>query len=78
MLPRVRLRLRSVAYALRGGFLVRPLVIAVVLGLAGAVLSSVEEAAPALSRLGAGDAVPVARGPAGGAGDPQRDRARRS
>ena len=29
MLPRVRLRLRSVAYALRGGFLVRPLVIAV-------------------------------------------------
>jgi uncharacterized membrane protein len=40
------LRLRSVGYALRGGFLVRPLVIAVILGLCGAVLSSVEEAAP--------------------------------
>jgi uncharacterized membrane protein len=40
------LRLRSAGYALRGGFLVRPLVIAVVLGLAGAVLSSFEEARP--------------------------------
>ena len=40
------LRLRSAGYALRGGFLVRPLVIAVVLGLVGAVLSSVEEARP--------------------------------
>jgi uncharacterized membrane protein len=43
---RLPLRLRSAAYTLRGGFLVRPLVIAVVLGLCGAVLSSVEEAAP--------------------------------
>ncbi|MDR3533032.1 MAG: DUF2254 domain-containing protein [Rhodopila sp.] len=43
------LRLRSAAYALRGGFLIRPLVIAVVLGLCGAVLSSVEEAVPTAS-----------------------------
>jgi uncharacterized membrane protein len=36
-------------YALRGGFLVRPLLISVALGLAGAVLSSLEETLPALS-----------------------------
>jgi uncharacterized membrane protein len=36
-------------YALRGGFLVRPLLIAMALGLLGAVLSSVEETVPALS-----------------------------
>jgi uncharacterized membrane protein len=41
--------LRSVAYALRGGFLVRPLVIALLLGLCGAVLSSVEQANPAVA-----------------------------
>jgi len=35
-------------YALRGGFLIRPLVIAVVLGIAGAVLSSLEETAPGI------------------------------
>jgi len=46
MLQRLPLRLRSAAYALRGGFLVRPLLIAVVLGACGAVLSSLEEAAP--------------------------------
>ncbi len=40
------LRLRSAAFALRGGFLIRPLVIAVLLGFVGAVLSSVEEARP--------------------------------
>ena len=49
MLKQLPLRLRSAAYALRGGFLVRPLVIAVVLGLCGAVLSSVEETVPAAS-----------------------------
>jgi uncharacterized membrane protein len=49
VLKQLPLRLRSAAYALRGGFLIRPLVIAVVLGLCGAVLSSVEEAAPRLS-----------------------------
>ena len=40
------LRLRSAAYALRGGFLVRPLVIAITLGFCGATLSSLEEAQP--------------------------------
>ncbi|MGD0430148.1 MAG: DUF2254 domain-containing protein [Acetobacteraceae bacterium] len=48
MFKRLPLRLRSVAYALRGGFLVRPLMIAIVLGLCGAVLSSVEESTPLL------------------------------
>jgi uncharacterized membrane protein len=47
VLKQLPLRLRSAAYALRGGFLIRPLLIAVVLGLCGAVLSSVEEAIPA-------------------------------
>jgi uncharacterized membrane protein len=47
VLKQLPLRLRSAAYALRGGFLVRPLVIAVALGLCGAVLSSMEESAPA-------------------------------
>jgi uncharacterized membrane protein len=46
VLKQLPLRLRSAGYALRGGFLVRPLVIAVVLGLCGAVLSSIEEANP--------------------------------
>jgi uncharacterized membrane protein len=36
-------------YELRGGFLVRPLVIAIVLGLSGALLSSLEETLPVLS-----------------------------
>lgn len=55
MLKLLPLRLRSAAYTLRGGFLIRPLVIALVLGLCGAVLSSVEEAHP-----GASAWVPVA------------------
>ena len=46
MLKFLPLRLRSAAYALRGGFLVRPLVIAITLGLAGALASSIEEATP--------------------------------
>jgi len=37
---------RSALYALRGGFLLRPMIIAVVLGAAGAGLSAVEEAVP--------------------------------
>jgi uncharacterized membrane protein len=41
--------LRSIAYALRGGFLVRPLAIALFLGTAGAVLSSLEETLPSIS-----------------------------
>ncbi len=42
-------KLRTAMYALRGGFLVRPLLISIALGLLGAVLSSVEENVPALS-----------------------------
>jgi len=40
---------RSAMYSLRGGFLVRPLLISVGLGLFGAALSSLEERAPVLS-----------------------------
>jgi len=39
---------RNLLYNLRGGFLVRPLIIALALGLAGALLSSLEEAVPTL------------------------------
>ena len=46
MLKFLPLRFRSAAYALRGGFLVRPLVIALALGCLGAVASSIEEAEP--------------------------------
>ena len=49
MLKFLPLRFRSAAYALRGGFLVRPLVIALALGCLGAVASSVEEAEPLAS-----------------------------
>jgi uncharacterized membrane protein len=44
MFRQLPLRLRSAAYALRGGFLIRPLIIAVTLGLCGAILSFMEEA----------------------------------
>ena len=51
--PRVRRNpstlLRHVVYALRGGFLVRPMVIAVILGLGGTILSSLEESYPVLA-----------------------------
>ena len=40
--------LRSALYALRGGFLIRPFVIAFLLGTAGAVLSAIEELYPAI------------------------------
>ncbi|HLN08660.1 MAG TPA: DUF2254 domain-containing protein [Xanthobacteraceae bacterium] len=43
---RLPLLVRSAMYALRGGFLVRPFVIAILLGIAGAVLSATEEAVP--------------------------------
>ncbi|HEY4041737.1 MAG TPA: DUF2254 domain-containing protein [Rhodopila sp.] len=50
--PKRRRRLtvlfRAVLYALRGGFLVRPLVIALVLGAAGMMFSEAEETVPAL------------------------------
>jgi uncharacterized membrane protein len=42
-------RLRAATYALRGGFLVRPLVMALALGLIGGLLSWLEQAFPALS-----------------------------
>ncbi len=43
------LRIRAAAYALRGGFLIRPLLLAVVLGATGAIVSSLEEAVPLVS-----------------------------
>ena len=43
MFDRLPALFRSALYALRGGFLIRPLAIAIVLGAAGAVLSSLEE-----------------------------------
>src|SRR6202451_3508976 len=47
----LRLLLRQATYNLRGGFLVRPLTIAVTLGCAGAILSWLEETFPALSDI---------------------------
>ena len=46
---RLPLLFRAIAYGLRGGFLIRPFVIALVLGAAGGVLSSLEEQVPTLS-----------------------------
>ena len=43
------LLLRAIAYGLRGGFLIRPFLIALVLGAVGGVLSSLEEQVPTLS-----------------------------
>jgi len=42
---------RALLYALRGGFLVRPLLIVVTLGASGAVLSALEESTPAMRAL---------------------------
>ena len=49
MNKRLPLLIRHIMYNLRGGFLVRPLVIALLLGCVGAVLSWLEEGHPALS-----------------------------
>ena len=46
---RLPLLVRDVLYSLRGGFLVRPLIIALVLGCSGATLSFFEETYPAFS-----------------------------
>jgi len=46
---RLFLSFHHVMYSLRGGFLVRPLIIALTLGSAGALLSALEEAVPALN-----------------------------
>lgn len=51
MIERLPVLFQSAMYALRGGFLIRPLVIAVVLGIAGATLSSLEETRPELGAL---------------------------
>jgi len=53
MIERLPLRFRRITYNLRGGFLIRPLAIALVLGGIGALLSGLEEAVP-----GASDWVP--------------------
>ena len=45
---RLFLSFRHVMYSLRGGFLVRPLIIALALGCAGALLSALEETVPGL------------------------------
>jgi uncharacterized membrane protein len=49
MFERLPVLFHSAMYALRGGFLIRPLAIAVILGIAGAALSSLEEATPKIS-----------------------------
>ena len=49
MRERLVLLLRRAIYEMRGGFLVRPLIIALVLGCTGALLSWAEETAPVLS-----------------------------
>jgi uncharacterized membrane protein len=49
MFERLPILFRSAMYALRGGFLIRPLAIAVILGTAGAVFSSLEEWSPEIS-----------------------------
>ena len=46
---RLPLLFRAIAYGLRGGFLIRPFIIALVLGTVGGVLSSLEEQVPMLS-----------------------------
>ncbi len=61
---RLPLAARRLGYRFRGGFLVRPVLIAVGLGAAGAVLSAAEEAVPAIRR-----AVPSVLFPS--AADPQ-------
>ncbi|MGO9675193.1 MAG: DUF2254 domain-containing protein [Methylocella sp.] len=49
MKTRLPIRVRNWMYALRGGFLVRPLLISLALGLAGMILSSAEESFPVVS-----------------------------
>jgi uncharacterized membrane protein len=45
---RLPVLIRSAMYALRGGFLVRPFVITILLGVAGAILSATEETIPTM------------------------------
>jgi uncharacterized membrane protein len=51
MFERLPVLFQSAMYALRGGFLIRPLVIAIVLGIVGATLSSFEETRPEIGAL---------------------------
>ena len=51
MLKRLPVWLQSAAYAFRGGFLIRPFLIVLALGTAGAVLSWLEERFPAMRAL---------------------------
>jgi uncharacterized membrane protein len=51
MFERLPVLFQSAMYALRGGFLIRPLFIAVVLGIVGATLSSLEETRPEIGAL---------------------------
>jgi uncharacterized membrane protein len=51
MHKRLRMLLREATFNLRGGFLVRPLTIALALGFAGAILSWLEETFPAVSDM---------------------------
>jgi uncharacterized membrane protein len=46
---RLPIRFQAAMYALRGGFLVRPFLIAILLGFAGATLSALEESTPVIS-----------------------------
>ncbi len=46
---RLPLFVRSAMYTLRGGFLIRPLLISLALGLTGMTLSSLEESFPIIS-----------------------------
>ena len=48
MIERLRLLSRNILYSLRGGFLVRPLTIALILGCGGALLSWIEESNPSV------------------------------
>ena len=48
MIERLRLLFRKAVYNLRGGFLVRPVAIALVLGFCGAALSWIEESEPSI------------------------------
>ncbi|MFI5386379.1 MAG: DUF2254 domain-containing protein [Fimbriimonadales bacterium] len=50
MLKRLPLFVRHITYNLRGGFLVRPLIITLILGFIGAVTSMIEEQAPSFSQ----------------------------
>ncbi len=65
--------LRSALYALRGGFLIRPFVIAFLIGTAGAVLSAIEERLSSDTGHRSMDAVSIACRPSGGAGHPHHD-----